>query len=290
MDSPLSPLSPRSSSLCVRLAAAGDTGPLVELINAAYVVESGDTGVAFKNTTRFASAADLAEFSASVLAGRVLVCGEPGGPALACAVFDESLPGCLCVGPVAVRADCGDDAAVRGAVAAVAGALGGLDIVVCSAGTTRFVPLPNLDAITDEDWESIMRLNTRGPFYAARAAAPLMRARGGGLVVFVGSVAGLTGGGSSIVYAASKGALATLTKSLAKALAPAIRVNAVAPGIVNTRWVAGKDEFIARYGADTPLGRVAEADDVAGVILSFATTSLFLTGEITVVDGGREMR
>ena len=191
---------------------------------------------------------------------------------------------------VAVRADCGDDAAVRGAVAAVAGALGGVDIVVCSAGTTRFVPLPDLDAITDEDWESIMRLNTRGPFYAARAAAPLMRARGGGLVVFVGSVAALTGGGSSIVYAASKGALATLTKSLAKALAPAIRVNAVAPGIVNTRWVAGKDEFVARYGADTPLGRVAEADDVAGVILSFATTSLFLTGEITVVDGGREMR
>ena len=189
---------------------------------------------------------------------------------------------------VAVRADCGDDAAVRGAVAAVAAALGGrLDILVCSAGTTRFVD--DLEALTDADWDACLRLNTRGPFYAARAAAPLMRAGGGGLVVFVGSVAAKTGAGSSIAYAASKGALATMTKSLAKALAPAVRVNAVAPGITRTRWLAGKEEFIDKYGSGTPMGRVAEAEDVAAAVLAF-TAMPFVTGETLVVDGGREMR
>ena len=191
---------------------------------------------------------------------------------------------------VVVRADCGDDGAVRGAVAAVAAALGGIDVLVCSAGTTQFIPLDDLDAVTDEAWDSILRLNLRGPFYAARAAAPFMRARGGGLVVNVGSVAGDTGGGSSLPYAASKGGLATMTKTLARALAPSIRVNAVAPGIVKTRWVAGKDDFVRRYGEGTPMGRVAEAEDVANVILSFATLSTFLTGEIVAIDGGREMR
>ena len=191
---------------------------------------------------------------------------------------------------LAVKADCSVDAAVTAALGAAAAALGGLDFLVVSAGTTRFVPLADLDAVTDADWEAILGLNVRGAFYAARAAAPLMRARGGGLMVNIASVAGLTGGGSSIPYAASKGAMLTLTKSLAKALAPAIRVNAVAPGIVTTRWVAGKEEFVEKYGADTPLGRVASAEDVAGVVLSFATTSTFLTGACIVCDGGREMR
>ena len=191
---------------------------------------------------------------------------------------------------VAVCADCSDDAAVRSAVSKVADALGDLDILVCSAGMTRFIPLEDLDAVTDADWDAILRLNLRGPFYAARAAAPLMRARGGGLIINVGSVAGDTGGGSSLPYAASKGALATMTKTLARALAPAIRVNAVAPGIVKTRWVAGKDDFVRKYGESTPMGRVAEAEDVANVILSFATLGTFLTGEIIAVDGGREMR
>jgi 3-oxoacyl-[acyl-carrier protein] reductase len=117
-----------------------------------------------------------------------------------------------------------------------------------------------------------------------------MRQRGGGLVVNVSSIAGHTGAGSSIPYAVSKGAMTTLTKSLAKALAPEIRVNAVAPGIVTTRWVAGREEHVERYAKDTPMQRAATAEDVAKVIVSFATHSTFLTGEITVVDGGREMR
>jgi 3-oxoacyl-[acyl-carrier protein] reductase len=168
--------------------------------------------------------------------------------------------------------------------------LGGVDILVNNAGRTRFVPLPEVDDLVDADWDSIFQLNVKGAFYAARACVPSMRERGAGLVVNVSSIAGFTGAGSSIPYAVSKGALTTLTKSLAKALAPAIRVNAVAPGIVTTRWVAGREDHVERYARETPMERAANAEDVANVIVSFATYGTFLTGEVTIVDGGREMR
>jgi 3-oxoacyl-[acyl-carrier protein] reductase len=163
-------------------------------------------------------------------------------------------------------------------------------MLVNNAGRTRFVPLPEVDELTDADWDSILGLNVKGAFFAARACAPSMRARGDGLIVNVASIAGYTGAGSSIPYAVSKGAMITLTKSLAKALAPQIRVNAVAPGIVTTRWVAGHEDHVERYARDTPLGRAATPEDVARVVVSFATHGTFLTGEVTVVDGGREMR
>ena len=189
-----------------------------------------------------------------------------------------------------VKADCAREDQIKEMIDLTVKELGGIDILVNNAGRTRFVPLPDIDDVTDEDWDSILQLNVKGAFYATRACVPHMRARGGGLVVNVSSIAGHTGAGSSIPYAVSKGALTTLTKSLAKALAPAIRVNAVAPGIVTTRWVAGREEHVERYAKDTPMQRAAGPDDVARVIVSFATHGTFLTGEITVVDGGREMR
>jgi 3-oxoacyl-[acyl-carrier protein] reductase len=189
-----------------------------------------------------------------------------------------------------IQADCSKEEQIKELVDRTVKELGGVDILVNNAGRTRFVPLPNLDELTDDDWDSILQLNVKGAFYATRACAPSMRQRGEGLVVNVSSIAGHTGAGSSIPYAVSKGAMTTLTKSLAKALAPAIRVNAVAPGIVTTRWVAGREEHVERYAKDTPMLRAATAEDVARVIVSFATHGTFLTGEITVVDGGREMR
>jgi 3-oxoacyl-[acyl-carrier protein] reductase len=189
-----------------------------------------------------------------------------------------------------IRADCSREEEIKDMVARTVDELGGVDILVNNAGTTRFVPLPNLDELTDADWDRIFQLNVKGAFYATRACVPSMRRRGGGLVVNVASVAGYTGAGSSMPYAVSKGALITLTKSLAKALAPDIRVNAVAPGIVTTRWVAGHEDHVQRYAKDTPLGRAATAEDVARVIVAFATHGTFLTGECTLVDGGREMR
>jgi 3-oxoacyl-[acyl-carrier protein] reductase len=189
-----------------------------------------------------------------------------------------------------VRADCSKEDEVKEMVDRARRELGGVDILVNNAGTTRFVPLPEIDDLGDADWDGIFQLNVKGAFYATRACVPSMRQRGGGLVVNVASVAGLTGAGSSIPYAVSKGAMITLTKSLAKALAPDIRVNAIAPGIVTTRWVAGREEHVERYARDTPLGRAATAEDCARVVVSFAVYGTFLTGEVTLVDGGREMR
>jgi 3-oxoacyl-[acyl-carrier protein] reductase len=189
-----------------------------------------------------------------------------------------------------IKADCSRETDIKQMVDRTVDELGGVDILVNNAGRTRFIPLPDLDEVTDQDWDSILQLNVKGAFYATRACVPSMKARGAGLVVNVSSIAGHTGAGSCIPYAVSKGAMTTLTKSLAKALAPTIRVNAVAPGIVTTRWVAGREEHVERYAKDTPMQRAATAEDVAGVIVSFATHATFLTGEVTVVDGGREMR
>jgi 3-oxoacyl-[acyl-carrier protein] reductase len=189
-----------------------------------------------------------------------------------------------------IRADCSREEEIKAMVARVDAELGGIDILVNNAGTTRFVPLPNIDELDDSDWDSIFQLNVKGAFYATRACVPAMRRRGEGLVVNVASVAGFTGAGSSIPYAVSKGAMVTLTKSLAKGLAPQIRVNAIAPGIVTTRWVAGREDHVERYAKETPLGRAATAEDCARVVVSFATHGTFLTGEVTIVDGGKEMR
>jgi 3-oxoacyl-[acyl-carrier protein] reductase len=189
-----------------------------------------------------------------------------------------------------VKADCAREDEIKEMVDRTVKELGGVDILVNNAGRTRFIPLPDIDEVTDADWDSILQLNVKGAFYATRACVPTMRARGAGLVVNVSSIAGHTGAGSSIPYAVSKGAMTTLTKSLAKALAPTIRVNAVAPGIVTTRWVAGREEHVERYAKETPMLRAAGPEDVARVIVSFATHGTFLTGEVTVVDGGREMR
>lgn len=195
-----------------------------------------------------------------------------------------------------IQADCSKEDQVKEMVDRVAQDLGGIDILVNNAGRTRFIPFESpprpeaLNEITEQDWDAILGLNVLGSFYAARAVAPHMLRREGGLIVNVASIAGFTGKGSSIPYAVSKGALITLTKSLARALAPKIRVNAVAPGIVLTRWVAGREDHIQRNAKDTPMERAATAEDVAPVIVSFATHNVFLTGEIVTVDGGMSMR
>ena len=133
-------------------------------------------------------------------------------------------------------------------------------------------------------------MNVKGAFYCTRAAAPHLRWSGAGLVVNVASVAAFSGIGSSMPYAASKGALITLTRSLAHGLAPDIRVNVVAPGVVKTRWVTGHEDHVERLAQDALMRRPAGADDVANVIVSLATHSTFLTGETIVVDGGRLLR
>jgi 3-oxoacyl-[acyl-carrier protein] reductase len=184
------------------------------------------------------------------------------------------------------RATVADDAQVRAMVARTREAFGGLDVLVNNAGTTHFIPHADLEAVTDAVWDEIFAVNLKGAFYCCRAAMPLLKERKGN-VVNVSSVAGLTGMGSSVPYCASKGALNTLTKSLARAFGPEVRVNAVAPGPVLTRWLAGREGHVAAYLEQAPLGRAATADDIADAVLYLAAGTSLTTGQVLVVDGGR---
>src|SRR4029079_10674833 len=136
-----------------------------------------------------------------------------------------------------VQCDVGSDAAVRDMLQTVEREFGRLDVLVNNAGTTWFIDHKSLEEMTEEKWDRILQVNLKGPFFCIRAAVPLLRKSGGGSIVSVSSVAGLSGDGSSIAYAASKGALNTMTRSLARSLGPEIRVNAVCPGPVDTRWM-----------------------------------------------------
>ncbi|GGF48589.1 hypothetical protein GCM10011611_63740 [Aliidongia dinghuensis] len=174
--------------------------------------------------------------------------------------------------------------------AAVRGSLGPASILVNSAGTTRAIPHGDLDALDDATFDRILTVNTRGAFAAIRSFAPDLRARGDGLVVNVSSIAATTAVGSSIAYCASKAGLDVLGACLARALAPAIRVMTVSPGVVDTDFVPGRDKAASdKLAATTPLKRIATPDDVAQAILACATSLPFSTGSIIQVDGGRHL-
>ncbi len=190
--------------------------------------------------------------------------------------------------PLIVRADVSDETAVVAMVESTVATLGGLDVLVNNAATTHFIAHTDLAGLTDEVWDDILRVNLKGTFYGCRAAMPFLKARSGN-IVNVASIAGISGSGSSIAYAASKGAVITLTKSLARAFAPEVRVNAVAPGPVETRWLADHPEMIESAMLLTPLKRPASPDDVADVVLFLANQTSLMTGQILVVDGGRTL-
>ncbi|MBW1849768.1 MAG: SDR family oxidoreductase, partial [Deltaproteobacteria bacterium] len=159
-------------------------------------------------------------------------------------------------------------------------------------GTTKFCNHHNLDGLTHEDFTRIYGVNVIGPYQMTRAIAPHMKKTGNGAIVNVASTAALTGIGSSIAYAASKGALVTMTLSLARVLGPEIRVNAVCPGFIQSRWLMeghGKEnyEMIKKYVEDgSPLGATATPEIVAEAILYFISGASITTGETLIIDGG----
>jgi 3-oxoacyl-[acyl-carrier protein] reductase len=190
-----------------------------------------------------------------------------------------------------VKADVGVDAECRALVEATLGAFGRLDVLINNAGTTSFIPHGDLDAVTDDDWLRIMTVNLKGPFQCVRAARAALQADAGGTVVNVSSIAGIRAIGSSIPYCASKAALNNLTVSLARALAPKIRVNAVAPRFITGRWLArglgaAYDNVKQHQERSAPLKRVCEPEDVAAAILSLVTGSELITGHVLPVEGG----
>jgi 3-oxoacyl-[acyl-carrier protein] reductase len=186
------------------------------------------------------------------------------------------------------KANVADATQVNEMIAAAESTFDRLDVLVNNAGTTHFIPHADLDALTDEVWDEIFGVNLKGAFYCTRAAMPLLRASRGS-VVNVTSVAGLTGQGSSIPYCASKAALNCMTQSLARAFGPEVRVNAVAPGPILTRWLSGRETQIAKFLEQAPLGRAADPDDIADAVVYLATGTTLTTGQVLVVDGGRTM-
>ena len=174
---------------------------------------------------------------------------------------------------------------------------GRLDAVVNSAGTTKFIPFPDLDAVTTEVWEELLHVNLMGTFFCCREAAKLMKENGGGCIVNVASLAGMRVSGSSLPYGVSKAGVIMMTKSLAMTLAPEIRVNSVSPGMVaGTAWYRNREGFDvdahnARQALEIPIGRVATGDDVADTIcFLISDKGAYLTGVNIPIDGGRGER
>ena len=193
---------------------------------------------------------------------------------------------------LAVQGDVAADADCRRIIDAAFVEWGRVDALVNAAGTTRFVPHADLDAILEADWQRIFAVNVMGAFQMARAAAPHLRASGGGAIVNISSVSGSLGDGSCIPYAASKGALDTLTKSLARALAPEVRVNAVCPDYLTGRWLMDGvgseryDQIIGTARGKAPLGDVATPEDVADAVTWLIEGGRMITGTRLVIDGG----
>ncbi len=174
-------------------------------------------------------------------------------------------------------------------VAAAIAELGGLDILINNAGTAGTIepiPFTDLDAMTEDFWSSILSTNLVGPFRCTRAAASALKARGG-CVVNTASIAGISAVGSSIAYGASKAGLINLTRNLARALAPEVRVNAVAPGLTRTPWTnPWPDERKSASIDNTLLKRMVEPTDIAGAMM-FLCRSGAITGQAIVIDCGR---
>ncbi|CAN5378869.1 SDR family oxidoreductase [soil metagenome] len=190
----------------------------------------------------------------------------------------------------ALRADIVDSASLQSAAAQVQSTFGRCDILVNSAGHTRPVPAGDLDGLTDELIDELLRANFRGVFATIRAFAPMLKASGDGLIVNVSSIAGFTGVGSNLAYVAAKAGLDVVGDALAKALAPVVRVVSVSPGAVESSFVPGRGEdFKNKMAITTPLGRIGLPDDVAATIEALATTMRFVTGTRIVVDGGRHL-
>ncbi|PVC69069.1 3-ketoacyl-ACP reductase [Priestia megaterium] len=165
---------------------------------------------------------------------------------------------------------------------------GRLDGLVNNASITAQIPMHDLEAATDDVWDSLYDVNVKGMFHCVKAAVSHMKKQKSGAIVNVGSVAGTTGIGSSIPYAATKAAIHTMTKSLAIALAPHIRVNCISPGAVDTRWWSGNEDKMYQLAGNLPLQRISSPEDIADAIL-FQLKQESVTGQVFTIDNGQTL-
>lgn len=193
------------------------------------------------------------------------------------------------------QANVADDEACKAMVAQAVEKWGRIDILVNNAGTTKFVPHHQLDGLDKDDFFNLYGVNVVGPYQMVRACEPFLRASGDAAIVNVASVAGIKGIGSSVAYAASKGALLTMTQSLARVLGPEIRVNAVCPGFIQGEWLEegmGKETYQnikSHLENATPLKKTCTAESVAESIVNFIDGHSVVTGQHIILDGGHHL-
>jgi len=189
---------------------------------------------------------------------------------------------------MSIQADVSRDIEVRDMVETIVQHFGTVDLLVNNAGITRHIPMDDLETATEEVWDELFEVNVKGMFYCARAVAPWMKKNEKGAIVNLGSIAGQTGLGSSLPYAVSKAAVHGLTKSLAHALAPYIRVNCIVPGAVATRWWSGREEQMKKLAPNLLLQRISTPEDIAQLICT-ALEQEALTGQIITADSGQTL-
>lgn len=254
----------------------------MDLSNAVCIITGSATGIGA------ACAIDLAKKGARVVINYTKSEAEAKATVKACAQAgaETSL----------IRADVANDDDCRRIAQATLDQWGCIDILVNNAGITKFAPNhADLDALQAEDFQRLYAVNVVGVFQMTRAVVPAMKKEGKGAIVNISSVAGVSGTGSSVAYAASKGALNTMTLSLARALAPEIRVNAVCPGFVETRWFReglGQDAYLnakARYEETSALHKTIVPDDVARAVTWLLQGADRVTGEFITVDSGMHL-
>ena len=196
---------------------------------------------------------------------------------------------------IVIQADVSKDDEYKAMVTEAIKKWGRIDYLVNNAGQTKFNPFENLDGLTIDDFQSIYAVNVVGAYQMIKAVVPHMKKAGSGAIVNDSSLAGINSVGSSIAYVTSKAALNAMTKSLAHVLGPEIRINAVAPGPIKTRWLKGgmSDEayesLIEQAETNLPLKKVASAEDVAEVLVWFLEGAPLITGEILIVDSGAHL-
>lgn len=218
--------------------------------------------------------------------GMQVIVGYNTNTAGAQAIVDD-LPGS---GHQSVHLPMADSGRLAEAAVALTAEHASVDVLVNCAGMTQPVPHDDLDALTDDLIDDIFRTNWRGPFATVRAFRPLLDAADAPVIVNISSVSGVTGQGSNVAYCASKAAIDSMTRSLARSLGPTIRVVSVSPG-----WVLGEyaarmpTEILDAQRSGTPLGRLATGDDVAAAVSAVVTHLPFTTGSIISVDGGRPL-
>ncbi|PLS17357.1 3-ketoacyl-ACP reductase [Bacillus sp. M6-12] len=189
---------------------------------------------------------------------------------------------------IAFRANVAIEKEVNDMVSQTVAQFGRVDGLVNNASITAQIAMVDLDSVTDEVWDSLFSVNVKGMFHCVKAVVPHMKLQQSGVIVNLGSVAGITGIGSSIPYAATKSAIHTMTRSLAIALAPYIRVNSVSPGAVDTRWWSGNEEKMYQLAGNLPLERISTPNDIAEAIL-FQLSQESITGQVFTIDNGQTL-